>query len=238
MTGTLINVATVLVGTLLGTLAGGRLPEGLQQRVLAGLGLVTLVLGVDNALLMTEGPSRLVLVVMFAVLLGGIAGELLRIEGRLQALGDRLQARFATPSADGRHSTVSEGFFTATLLFCVGPLTVLGSIDDGLRGDIDLLTTKALLDGFASIALAAALGPGVGLAAGSVLVVQGGITLGAGLFEDVLVGEPLTALTAAGGVLIIAIGLKLLDVTDVKVGNFLPALLFAPVLAALAERLA
>jgi uncharacterized protein len=231
VTGTLINVAAVLVGSLAGTLAGGRLPDGVHQRVLMGLGLVTLVLGVDNALAWREAPERLVLVVMFSVLLGGIAGELLRIEDRLQALGDRLQTRF---SGEG-HSTVSEAFVTASLLFCVGPLTVLGAIDDGLRGDIELLTTKSVLDGFASVALAAALGPGVALAAGSVLVIQGGISLGAGLFEDALVGESLAALTSAGGVLIIGISLKLLDIRDVRVGNYLPALVLAPVLAALAE---
>ena len=166
-------------------------------------------------------------------LLGGIAGEALRIEDRLRALGDHIQARF---SGEG-HSTLSEGFFTATLLFCVGPLTVLGSIQDGLTGDYELLATKAMLDGFAAIALAAALGFGVGLAALSVLVIQGGITIGAGLFEDLLVGEPLLALTSAGGVLIVGISLKLLAVKDVKVGNYLPALLFAPALSALAEAL-
>jgi uncharacterized membrane protein YqgA involved in biofilm formation len=232
MTGTLINVGAVLLGALVGTLAGGRLPEGVQQRVLAGLGMVTLVLGIDNALAWREAPERLVLSVMFAILLGGIAGELLRIEDRLQALGDRLQRRFAR--GDGR-SRVSEAFFTASLLFCVGPLTVLGSIDDGLRGDVDLLVTKSILDGFASIALAAALGPGVALAAVAVLVVQGSITLGAGVFEDVLTGEPLAALTSAGGVLIIGIALRLLDVRDVKVGNYLPALVLAPLIAALAQ---
>lgn len=236
MTGTLINVGAVLVGTLIGSLAGGRLPERVHQRVLFGLGMVTLVLGIDNALAWREEPKRLILVVMFSVLLGGIVGEALRIEDRLQRLGDRLQERFAR--RDGGHSTVSEAFFTATLLFCVGPLTVLGSINDGLRGDIELLTTKSLLDGFASIALAAALGPGVALAALSVLVIQGGISLGAGLFEDILVGEPLQALTSAGGVLIIGISLKLLDIKDVRVGNYLPALLFAPPLAALAQALA
>jgi uncharacterized membrane protein YqgA involved in biofilm formation len=110
---------------------------------------------------------------------------------------------------------------------------VLGAIDDGLRGDIDLLTTKSVLDGFASVALAAGLGAGVALSAVSVLAVQGGITLGAGLFEDVLVGEALTALSSAGGVLIIGIGLKVAGITDVKPGNFLPALVFAPLLAIL-----
>ena len=230
MTGTLINVATVLAGTAIGVLVGGRLPAGLHQRVLFGLGLVTLVLGIDNALAWRDTN---VLYVMGAVLLGGIAGEALRIEDRLQGLGDRLQARFARPG-DGE-SRISEGFFTASLLFCVGPLTVLGSIEDGLRGDYDTLATKALLDGFASIALAAGLGIGVGLSAISVLVVQGSITLGAGLFEDVLVGEPLSALTSAGGILIIGIALKLLDVKDVKVGNYLPALVLAPAIAAIVE---
>ena len=234
MTGTLINVVAILAGSLVGTLAGSRLPGGVQQRVLAGLGLVTLVLGVDNALAWREDSETLILAVMFAVLLGGITGELLRIEGRLQGLGDRLQARFAT---DGEHSTVSEGFFTASLLFCVGPLAVLGSIDDGLRGDTELLVTKSLLDGFASIALAAALGWGVALAAGSVLVIQGTISLAAGLFEDVLVGTPLDALTSAGGILIIGIALKLLEIRDVKVGNYLPALVFAPLIAALIDAL-
>ena len=236
MTGTLINVGTVLLGTLIGTFFGARLPEGMHQRVLAGLGLVTLVIGVDNALAWRGDDSgRVLLSVLGGVLLGGIAGELLAIEDRLHRLGDRIQARFS--SGDGG-STVSEAFFTATLLFCVGPLTVLGSINDGLRGDIELLTTKALLDGFASIALSAALGWGVALAAGAVLVIQGTITLGAGLFDDVLVGEPLLALTSAGGVLIVGIALKLLDIRDVKVGNFLPALVAAPLIAAIAEAVA
>jgi uncharacterized membrane protein YqgA involved in biofilm formation len=235
MTGTLINVGTILLGTLVGALFGSRLEDRVHTRVLFGLGMVTLVLGVDNGLAWRQDDSgRVLLSVMGGVLLGGIAGELLRIEDRLQALGDRLQARF---SADG-HSTLSEAFFTATLLFCVGPLTVLGSIEDGLRGDYDLLATKALLDGFASIALAAALGPGVALAAISVLVIQGGISLGAGVFEDILIGEPLAALTSAGGILIVGISLKLLDVKDVKVGNYLPALLFAPAIAAIAESFA
>ncbi len=238
MTGTLINVAAVLAGSAIGVLVGGRLPDRLQHRVLAGLGLVTIVLGIDGALdhSGTEDlPATSFLFVLGAILLGGITGEALRIEDRLQALGDAIQARFARGGAPGSAggSRLSEGFFTATLLFCVGPLTVLGAIDDGLRGDIDLLTTKSVLDGFASVALAAGLGAGVALSAVSVLAVQGGITLGAGLFEDVLVGEALTALSSAGGVLIIGIGLKVAGITDVKPGNFLPALVFAPVLAGL-----
>ena len=229
MTGTLINVATVLAGTLVGWLVGARLPVRLQQRVLAGLGLTTLVIGVDLGLAWRDTSP---LYVLGGVLLGGIVGESLRIEDRIAALGDRLQAW----SSRGRpHSTVSEAFFTASLLFCVGPLTVVGSIQDGLTGDYEALATKALLDGFASIALAASLGPGVAFAAVTILVVQGGISLAAGLFADILAegSDALAALTSAGGVLIIGISLKLLDIKDVKVGNFLPALVYAPALVGL-----
>lgn len=233
MTGTLINVGTVLLGTLLGTLLGARLPQRLQDRVLAGLGLVTLVIGVELALTWKDTNT---LFVLGGVLLGGITGEALRIEDRLERLGDRLQAMTSRGGAAGT-STVSEAFFTASLLFCVGPLTVVGAIQDGLTGDYQALATKAVLDGFASIAIAASLGPGVAFAALSVLVVQGGISLSAGLFADILAegSEALAALTSAGGVLIIGIALKLLDVKDVKVGNFLPALVFAPALVGIAS---
>jgi uncharacterized membrane protein YqgA involved in biofilm formation len=225
VTGTVINVAAILAGTLIGVLAGGRLPEGLQRRVLAGLGLVTLVIGVDLALAWRETNA---LYVLGAVLLGGLTGEALRIEARLAQLGDMIQRRLS--SAGESSSRVSEAFFDASLLFCVGPLAVVGAIQDGLTGNYEALATKALLDGFASIALAATLGWGVALAAVSVLIYQGTLSIGATLFEDVLKGEALDALTSAGGVLIIGISLKLLEVTDVKVGNFLPALLFAPAL--------
>ena len=223
MTGTLINVGTVLAGTLIGVLIGRRLPGGIQERVLAGLGLVVLVLGVDNAL---EWRFSNPIIVFGAVLLGGIAGEVIGIERRLERLGDYAQSKLAR----GSHSRVSEGFVTASLLFCVGPLTVVGSIQDGLTGDYSTLASKALLDGFAAIAFASTLGWGVGLAAVTVFVVQGAITLGAGLFENILAkdSEALHALVSAGGVLIIGISLKLLRLADVKVGNFLPALVFAP----------
>ncbi len=149
---------------------------------------------------------------------------------RRWATRSRPGSRAAAPE---EHSTVSEGFVTASLLFCVGSLTVVGSIQDGLTGDYQLLATKAVLDGFAAVALSATLGWGVGLSAITVLVLQGAITLGAGLFDDLLVGEALAVLTSAGGVTIIGIALKLLDIKDVKVGNFLPALIIAPALVAL-----
>jgi uncharacterized membrane protein YqgA involved in biofilm formation len=228
MTGTLINVGTVLLGTLIGVLIGHRLPDAMQQRVLWGLGMVTLVLGVDNALAWDDTNP---IIVMGAVLLGGIAGEAIGIERHLGRLGDAIQARFSGAG----HSRVSEGFVTASLLFCVGPLTIVGSIEDGLTGDWSTLGVKALLDGFASIAFAATLGWGVGIAAVTVFVIQGAISLGAAPLDGVLGegSEALAALTSAGGILIIGISLKLLDLRDVKVGNYLPALLFAPCIVGL-----
>jgi uncharacterized membrane protein YqgA involved in biofilm formation len=187
---------------------------------------VSLALGIENAL---EWRHTNPLIVFGAVLLGGIAGELLGIERGIERLGDLAQVRLARGA---RPSRISEGFVTASLLFCVGPLTVVGAIQDGLTGDYATLASKALLDGFAAIALASTLGWGVGLAALTVLVVQGAISLGAGAFEHVLAegSEALAALVSAGGILIIGISLKLLRIQDVRVGNFLPALVLAPAL--------
>lgn len=228
MTGTLINVAAVLAGSSVGVVVGSRLPDGIQQRVLAGLGLVTMVIGIDNALKWSQTDP---LYVLGGVLLGGIVGEAIGIEAALARLGDRIQSAVSSRGP----STLSEGFVTASLLFCVGPLTVLGSIEDGLTGHYTQLATKSVLDGFASIALAATLGWGVALAAVSVLVVQGAITLAAGAFDSILVGSTLAALTSAGGILIMGISLKLLDLKDVKVGNFLPALVITPLIVQVAS---
>jgi uncharacterized membrane protein YqgA involved in biofilm formation len=233
LTGTLVNVGAILVGTLIGELVGGRLTVDLQTRVLHGLGLVVLVIGIDNALAWRDTNA---LFVLGGVLLGGLAGEALHIEDRLQAVGDLAQARLQRRGG-AQDSTVSEGFFTASLVFCVGALAVVGPIQEGLTGNHDTLFTKALLDGFASVALAASLGWGVALSAISVLIYQGALTLGAGLFDTILTegSDALLSMTSAGGVLIIGLSLKLLDIQDVKVGNFLPALIFAPAIAGIAS---
>jgi uncharacterized membrane protein YqgA involved in biofilm formation len=231
MTGTFVNVGAILLGTLIGELVGVRLSQPLQTRILHGLGLVVLVIGIDNALSWRDTNP---LFVLGGVLLGGLAGEALAIEDRLQRLGDRAQRALARGD---HHSTVSEGFFTASLVFCVGALAVVGPIQEGLTGDASTLYTKALLDGFASVALAASLGWGVALSAISVLAYQGALTLGAGLFDSILAdgSDALLSLTSAGGILIVGLGFKLLDIQDVRVGNFLPALLFAPAIAGIAS---
>lgn len=235
LTGTLLNVATVLLGTSLGLLAGARVPPRMQQSLTTGLGFFTLIIAVSMALPMftssdvRPGDDLAVL----AGLLGGIViGELLRLHDGVEALGAWFQGRLAR---DGEPSRIAEGFITASLVFCVGPLTILGSIQNGLSGDITLLATKSLLDGVASIAFAAALGPGVYLSALTVLVVQGGIAAGAFLLRDVMDPTTVLAITAAGGLILLGVGLRLLDLKPVRVANFLPALVLAPVLLRVAE---
>jgi uncharacterized membrane protein YqgA involved in biofilm formation len=162
------------------------------------------------------------------VLLGGITGELLKIERGLERLGDYFQSRFSSGS-----STFATGFVTASLIFCIGPMAILGAIDDGLRGDITILVVKAALDGVASLAFAATLGWGVGLSILPLALYQGGITLAAGLADKVLSDAMITEMTATGGLLVLAIALRILNLKQIRVGNFLPALVFAPLLVAL-----
>jgi uncharacterized membrane protein YqgA involved in biofilm formation len=221
LTGTLLNVAAVLIGGGLGTLLGQRLPEKVRQTVLQGLGLVTLVTGLRMAL----GTAN-ILIVMGSILLGGIVGERLGIEDGLQALGDRLQARIKV----GSTATLAQGFVTASLIFCVGPMTILGSIRDGMVGDYSLLAIKSLLDGFASLALAASLGVGVMLSAVTVLVFQGGISLLAGVAQVGMSNPMIAEMTATGGVIIMGIGLILLELKHIRVASLLPAILIAPLI--------
>ena len=217
-------MGAILAGTAVGSLAGPRLPARMRRIVLYGIGLVVMLVGFQMAVL-----TQNILVVLGAILIGGIIGELLRIEERLEQLGQFLQATFAK----GSEQSVAEGFVTASLVFCVGPMAVLGSISDGLSGDYSLLSIKAVMDGFASVAFGASLGWGVGLSAISILVYQGGITLFAGILPSVLNEAMITEMTATGGLIIIGIGIKLLDLKDLPLANFVPAIAVAPTILAL-----
>jgi uncharacterized protein len=222
--GTAINVVAVLVGGGLGTLVGTRLPPGMQKTAMQAIGLFTLLIGVTN-FFEVENP----LVPLVSVTVGLLIGETLGIDASLKRLGDYLQERFSKGE-----SSLSRAFVTTSLLFCVGPLTVLGSLEDGLTGDYSLLALKSALDFVASLSFASVLGWGVLLSAVTVLVVQGTLTLSAGLLEEVVTGPMIDAMTATGGVLILGLGLVLLELKEVRVANMLPALLIAPLLIAAA----
>lgn len=239
MTGTLINVGTVLAGTAVGTLLGGRLPDRFRETVMHVLGLFTLLLGVDAGLqtfrapLTEVAPRYAVLLILGSLLVGGLVGELAGIDRGLDRAGDALKARFGRGQA-----RFTEGFVIASLVFCVGPLTILGSIQDGLTPSFELLAIKSLLDGFAAMAFAAALGWGVGFSALTVLLFQGALTLLAQAAEEAFSPATIAAMTAAGGVMIMGIGLRLLELREVRVANLLPALVLAPVAVGLVERFA
>ena len=250
--GTLVNVVTVLLGTLVGTSVGHHLPERTRTVVTDGLGLVTLLIAAgsaaavgDAALSDAVGDAAPLLVVLGAVLVGGITGSLLRIEDRLEGLGGLLQRaatrrarRVSGPGEDDgdaerARARFVQGFVVSSLVFCVGPLTILGSLQEGLGNGADQLLLKSALDGFAAIAFAASFGWGVGASALAILVVQGGLTLlGAGLGSFVPDAH-LSALTATGGLLLVGVAMRLLDLKQVKVADLLPALVVAPLLVQL-----
>lgn len=213
----------MVAGSAIGVAGGSRIPESARSLVLSGLGLLTLVIGVRLAV----GTAN-ELILLAAILTGGLAGHALGLARRLDGLGDALQKRFS--AAEG--SRFSEGFVTASLVFCVGPMTVLGSIQDGLSGDFTLLAIKSMLDFFAAIGFAAGLGWGVMASVATVLVVQGGLTLGAGLFAGLLTDPLIREMSAAGGTLMLGIGLRLLDLKRIPVADFLPALVVAPAITA------
>jgi uncharacterized protein len=216
--GTAINVLAVLAGGGIGTLAGARLPEGMRSTAMQAIGIVTLLVGVSHFMEFDN-----VLVPLVSVILGLAVGELLDLDAQLRRLGDRLEERFSKGE-----SPVSRAFVTTSLLFCVGPLTVIGSLQDGLNGDYSLLALKSALDFIAALAFASVLGWGVLLSAGTVLVVQGSLTLGAAFLDAVVTGPMISSTTATGGVLIFGLGLGLLDLKEIRVANMLPALLVAP----------
>ncbi len=224
MLGTVINAGSVIVGSLVGVSLGGKLPERMRVTVMNGLGLLTIVIGMRMAL-----ESKNILIVLGAILTGAIVGEILRIDDGLVKLGDWLQTLLSREEG----SRFGEGFITASLVFCVGPMAILGSLSDGLSGNYQLLAVKSTLDGFAAIAFSASLGWGVMFSAFTIVLYQGSITLFASVLERILTQPMITEMSATGGLIIVGIGLKLLAIRDVRLANFLPALFIAPAIVVL-----
>ena len=248
--GTVINVAAIIVGSLLGMAVGHRLPDRTRWVVTDCLGLTTLLMAglsaykvTDASLTSAVGLGAPILIVLGSLLIGGVTGSLLRIEGRLEGLAGVIQARLARrpklvgarEAGQGREARERfiEGWLSASLLFCVGPLTILGSLSDGLGRGIDQLTLKAVLDGFAALAFASSFGIGVLLSALSVAVVQGLLTLLGVVLGSILPEAHIAALTATGGLLLVGISLRLLRIREIPVGDLLPALIVAPLLTQL-----
>ena len=223
--GTLVNVAAVLVGGGIGMTAGARLPQRVRDVVFQGLGLATLVLGMSMAI-KTANP----LVLIFSLVLGGILGAWVRLEEGLAGLGDRLKR-----ATGMRGDRFTEGLLTAFLLFCVGAMTILGSVDEGLRGDPTLLYTKSMLDGFAAIALAATYGPGVLFSVVPLFLFQYGITLSATAVSGYISQDIISELAAVGGALILGIGCNLLQIARIRLGDLLPSLVVVVVLSLLVD---
>ena len=238
--GTVLNILTIIVGSLIGIMVGSRLPERTRDVVTDGLGLVVLLVAALSAVAVLDAPlvravggGAALLVVLAAVLVGSITGSLLQIEARLERLGEWLRTRFIKSETQdgGAHHRFVEGFVSASLVFCIGPLAILGAISDGLGTGIEQLALKSVLDGFASVAFAASLGIGVALSAGAVGLYQGAFTI-IGLFLGGVMPEyQISAMTATGGLLLVGIGLRLLKIKAVPVGDMLPALAFAPLAA-------
>jgi hypothetical protein len=231
MTGTFLNIATVLIGGTIGLLFGARLPERLKSTVIAGMGLFTAAVGLQM-FLKTQNP----LYVLGGLLVGSLLGEWWRIEDGLQSLGGWLEKRIYRKQETGPENRFVRGFLTASLLFCVGPMTILGSIQDGLTGNYELLAIKSVLDGFAALAFASSLGPGVMFSVLVILVYQGGISLLATQLSAVVTEPMMAEMTAAGGVILVGIAISsLLEIKKIRVGNFLPALFIAPLLVWIVE---
>jgi uncharacterized protein len=224
MIGTLINVAAVLIGSSLGLLFGGRVPDRLKTTVIAGMGLFVAATGIKMFL-----ETQNSLVVLGSVVIGAILGEWWRIEDGLQYLGGMLEKRFNR--SNGESGGFIRGFMIASLLFCIGPIAILGSIQAGLTGDINLLVIKSVLDGFASLAFTSTLGVGVIFSAAIILVYQGAITLLAAQLNALVTKPMMAELTATGGVILLGIAISsLLEIKKIRVANFLPALVIAPLI--------
>lgn len=233
MTGTIINVAAILIGGTIGLIFGSRIPERFKHTVIAGMGLFTAAMGLQMFF-----KSENQLIVLGALIIGAMLGEWIGIEDWLQALGETLEKRFSQDTEMGASSRFVRGFMVASLLFCIGPMAILGSIQDGLTGDYNLLAVKSTLDGFASIAFASTLGIGVMFSSVIILIYQGGISLLAGQLNAIVTDPMMAEMTATGGVILMGVAFNnLLEIKKIRVGNFLPALAVAPLIVWVLEKI-
>ncbi|MDT3698022.1 MAG: DUF554 domain-containing protein [Thermincola sp.] len=222
MTGTLINAAAIIVGASIGFLLKKGIPERFKITVIQGLSLAVIVIGLQMAL-----KTNNILIMIFSLVLGGLTGELLNIEGRLEAFGSKIETLLGNQGG-----SFTKAFVTPSLVYCVGAMAIVGSIQEGISGDPGILLLKSVLDGVSAIIFASTLGLGVAFSALPVLIYQGSISLLAQYLQDVLTPSVITEMTTTGGVLIMAIGLRILEIKDIKVGNLLPAIGYSLLLAA------
>ena len=222
-TGSLVNAAAIIIGSLAGMALHGRFPERFRLIVFQGLGLCVVLIGLQMALTV-KNP----LILIFSILLGGLAGEALRVDSAFERLGETAKTLLRS-----KNPAFTEGLVTATLIFCIGAMAIVGSFDEGIRGDATVLYAKSILDGFASVALAATFGSGVLFSFVPVLLYQGGLTIFAGMFQQLVTPLIISQLTATGGLLILAIGLTLLDIKRINLSNLLPSLVVVVVLTLL-----
>ena len=222
MLGVIVNVITVILGACIGLFFKQGIPEKVSTAAMTGLGACTLYIGISGSLC-----GENVLIVIASVVLGVISGTLLNIDGAINKLAKNVETRF---KKEGQNISVAEGLVTATLLFCVGSMTVTGSIQAGLTGDNSVLITKATLDFVSSMMLASSLGIGVLLSSVSIFVIQGGLVLVAGIIAPFMSTGAINEMTCVGSILIVMIGTNLMGITKIKVADFLPAIIFAPVI--------
>lgn len=236
MIGTIVNVITILVGSAIGVAVGAKIPNRTRTLITDALGLVTFISGAsacvalwNSSYVNAVGGGKPILITLGGLLIGGVLGSLLTLEDRLERGGDKLRKKFARDE----DSNFVTGFVSASLIFVIGPMAILGSISDGLGNGNELLILKSIMDGFAAIAFAAALGWGVAASAISVLIYQGAWSAIGALLGKILSDYQIDALTGVGGLLLIGIGLRLLNIKNIAIGDMLPALVVTPVLATL-----
>jgi len=221
--GSIVNALAIIFGSVLGCWLQSRFPERIRAIVFQGLGLCVMLIGIQMALKVDN-----ILIVIFSILLGGISGELLRLDTLFERLGNRFKAVIKSDNAQ-----FTDGLITASLIFCIGAMAIVGSLEEGIRGNPTILYTKAILDGFASIALAASYGSGVLFSFIPVFLYQGSMTIGAGFFQQYFSDPMIAQVTACGGLLIIGIAINLLELTEIRLANLLPALGYVVVLTAI-----